>query len=137
MIRRYKIGDALLVDVQNEQKDEAKEGRLFFDKIIAYSLVDDDGRVLAVMGYKIIEDRAECFALVGRNIGCKIIELIKFVKNKMKVDAVKWGVNRIFITVKDGFFNARRMAEILGFKQVYKLPSFFNGSDYFLYEKRS
>ena len=137
MIRRYKIGDALLVDVQNEQKDEAKEGRLFFDKIIAYSLVDDDGRVLAVMGYKIIENRAECFALVGKNIGCKIIELIKFVKNKMKVDAVKWGVNRIFITVKDGFFNAKRMAKILGFKQVYKLPSFFNGSDYFLYEKRS
>lgn len=137
MIRRYRIGDALKVDVQYEQVDEAKEYGVFFDEIIAYSMVDDDGIILAVIGYKIIEDRAECFALLGKNIGNKMIELVRFIQNKIKNDAIKWGINRILITVKDGFINAGRMANMLGFMKMAKLPSFFNGNDYFLYEKRS
>ena len=136
MIRRYKIGDALRIDVQHEQIDEARDSKLFFDKIIAYTLVDDNGDVLAVMGYKVIKDRAECFALLGKNIGNKMIELVRFIQKKIVQEAIKWEVCKIFITVKEGFDNAKRMADILGFKRVAKLPSFFNGCDYLLYERR-
>ena len=88
------------------------------------------------MGYRIIKDRAECFALLGQKVGLKMIELIKFIKRKMKIEADKKKVKRIFITVKDEFYNAKRMADILGFKEVAKLPLFFDGKDYLLYERK-
>ena len=136
MIRKYERGDVLKVDVQLEQLDEAEECGGFFEEITAYSLVDDKGDVLAVMGYRIIRTGAECFALLGENVGSKMIELIRFIKCKIKVEATKNKVDRIFITVKDGFDNAKRMAEILGFVKVADLPLFFNGNDYLLYEKK-
>ncbi len=136
MIRKYKKGDAFRVDVQKEQISEAKECSKFFAEIIAFSLIDEKKRVLAVMGYKIVKDRAECFALLGEKVGLKMIELIKFIKKKMKIEADKNGVKRIFITVKDEFYNAKRMANILGFKEVAKLPLFFDEKDYLLYERK-
>ena len=136
MIRKYKKGDAFKVDVQKEQIDEAKECSKFFDEITAFSLIDEKEQLLAVMGYRIIKDRAECFALLGQKVGLKMIELIKFIKRKMKIEADKKKVKRIFITVKDEFYNAKRMADILGFKEVAKLPLFFDGKDYLLYERK-
>lgn len=136
MIRKYKKGDAFKVDVQKEQIVEAKECSKFFDEITAFSLIDKKECVLAVMGYRIIKDRAECFALLGQKVGLKMIELIKFIKKKMKIEADKKKVKRIFITVKDEFYNAKRMADILGFKEVAKLPLFFDGKDYLLYERK-
>lgn len=136
MIRKYKKGDAFKVDVQKEQIVEAKECSKFFDEITAFSLIDEKEQLLAVMGYRIIKDRAECFALLGQKVGLKMIELIKFIKRKMKIEADKKKVKRIFITVKDEFYNAKRMADILGFKEVAKLPLFFDGKDYLLYERK-
>ena len=137
MIRKYKRGDALRIDVQKEQADEAKECRAFFDEIEAFTLVDDKGKILAVMGYRIIKDRAECFALLGKTIKIKMIELVRFIKCKIKIESIKKKISKIFITVKVDFDNAKRMAEMLGFRQVARLPLFFNGKDYLLYEKRS
>ena len=136
MIRKYKKGDAFKVDVQKEQIVEAKECSKFFDEITAFSLIDEKEQLLAVMGYRIIKDRAECFALLGEKAGHKMTELIKFIKKKMKIEADKKKVKRIFITVKDEFYNAKRMADILGFKEVAKLPLFFDGKDYLLYERK-
>ena len=61
-IRAYQKGDALKVDVQKEQENEAKDFGLFFDEICAYSVVDDEA-ISGVFGYVIDEqNEAICYA---------------------------------------------------------------------------
>ena len=52
MIRKYRAGDALLVLPQEKQKLEALYCACEFERLIAFSLVDDDDTVLAVFGFE-------------------------------------------------------------------------------------
>ncbi|MBR5599031.1 MAG: hypothetical protein IKW39_03225 [Alphaproteobacteria bacterium] len=132
MIRKYKIGDAKKVDVQKEQKLEAVLWADNFDDIIAYSLVDAKGKVLAVMGYRIVQDKAEGFAIIGKKIGNRMISFCRFVNRLIKIETKKRKIEKVFVTVKDSFFNAKRLAEMLGFVEVDRLDKFFNNEDYVL-----
>ncbi len=136
MIRRYRRGDAARVYVQKEQLAEKREAVKFFEEITAYSLLDDRDKVVAVFGFRIVGNGAECFSLLGDSMGEKMIEFMRFVNKKIKTEARKRNVENILITVKDGFYNARRMAEMLGFKEVAKLPLFFGNKDYWLFMRK-
>lgn len=135
MIRRYKKGDALKVMVQNQQKEEAIFNAQFFDEIVAYS-IDDEDEILGVFGFEIKDNIGYCYALLGENIKGKMYEFIKFVRQKIKTEICKNKVDRVLITVKENFDNAKKMAKILGFYEVAKLPLFFNGENYLLYERK-
>ena len=135
MIRRYKKGDARKVDVQEGQMHEVKVGIEFFDYIKAYTLIDN-GKILGVLGFDVISnDEVQCFALLGKECGKKIVELIKFLKMKIPQEMNKLKLRRAIFTVKDDFLQAHRMARMLGFRVVKKLPLFFDGCDYQLYER--
>ena len=136
MIRKYKKGDALKVDVQDEQIEEAKYNASFFDDIIGYSMVGSKGEVLVVFGFRVIDRKGECFALMGKNIGSKMIEFVRFVNREIRKEMKKQKINKVFMSVKDGFMEAKRLAFILGFREVARLPYFFNGKDYLLYERK-
>ena len=135
MIRKYKDGDALKVDVQDEQKVEAKFNAKFFDSIVAYSVVENE-KVLGVFGFEVVDEKAYCFALLGKYMQSKMYEFVKFVKRKIELELSETNVSKVLFSVKEEFFNARRMAEILGFYEVAKLPLFFNGENYLLYERK-
>ena len=136
MIKKYKIGDALKVDVQDEQVKEAEYNASFFDGITAYSMVNQKGDVLAVLGFRVFDEKGECFALMGKNIGNRMIEFVRFANKKIKVEMKKQKVKKVFMTVKDGFIEAKRLAFMLGFSEVAKLPLFFDEKDYLLYVRK-
>ena len=135
MIRKYISNDVKFVEVQKEQIHELKNGIDFFNYIDAYTLVDGD-KILGVLGFnKISDETAQCFALLGKNSGKKFIELIRFLKKEIYEKMKKLKIKKVFMTVKNDFYQAHRMAEILEFRVVEKLPLFFDGYDYCLYER--
>ena len=137
MICHYKNGDALHVVVQEAQKNEAKVFACFFDTIHAYSQVDDNGEILAVCGFMINENReGECFALLGKNCGKKMLELIRFLQKEIPRMMKKHRLTKALMTVEKGFLAGERLAQILGFYVVGVLPQFFLNNDYQLYERK-
>lgn len=136
MIRKYERGDVFLIDVQEQQKHEFAQAVLYFDEVGKFSLVDDNGDVLAVFGYVISDEKiGECFALLSKNIGQKIIQLIRFLKSNIPIIMNKKHIKSAIMTVKCDFSKAKKMAEILGFAAGEILPQFFCGIDYQIYER--
>lgn len=137
MIRAYKKGDALSLRVQSEQQMEAAEFAHFFDTIKAYTLCDDKGKIQAVMGYqKIASKEAMGYALLGKNCQPKLFEMVRFIKKEIPLKMDKEKVYKVFITIRKNFLPARRLALLLGFNLRAELPSFFNGEDYQLLERK-
>ncbi len=136
MIRKYISGDVFKVKVQKEQEAEVYQAYVGFEQIEAYTLVDDKN-VLAVFGFLLNEkNEAECVALISQNIGLKLAELLRFLIKEIPFVMKKRNIFRAFMTVKTSFSQARKMAVMLGFKAVKKLPSFFGGIDYEIFERR-
>ena len=135
MIRKYLMDDVFKVNVQKMQQHEAKMGLEFFNFIEAYTLTDDD-KILGVFGFdKISKNEVQCFALFGENSGRKFIELVKFLNKEISWKTKTLKIKKIFITVRSDFYQAHRLAKILGFRVVRKIPLFFNDIDYYLYER--
>ena len=132
MIRRYITGDAKKVDVQDEQIFEALEGAKCFDEIEAYSLIGDDEEVLGVFGFRIVEDRGEGFAILGKKIGHKMVSLVRFIDRLIRDKSAKLGIEKVFITVKKSFYEGKRFGNMLEFFEVAELEKFFNNEDYVL-----
>lgn len=139
MMRKYRVGDEKKIAVQSEQKAEADTFAAEFNKIFAYSLCDaEDTVVYAVCGWKKGElpSSAECFALVGQNIGRKLLELVRFAHLEIRQKAKKHRVKILFMTVRKNFYPASRLARLLGFWPVCDLDNFFNNNDYQLFERK-
>ncbi len=136
MIRKYISGDVFKIRVQEEQREEIYHAYEGFESIEAFTLVDDKN-VFAVFGFRLnCDNEAECFALISSDIGRKLCEMVRFLLKEIPFLMREKGVFRSFMTVKSSFYQARRMAILLGFKAVGKIPSFFNGNDYEIYERR-
>ena len=136
MIRKYISGDVFKIRVQEEQKEEIYQAYVGFESIEAFTLFDDEN-VFAVFGFRLnYDNEAECFALISSDIGRRLCEMVRFLLKEIPFLMKERGVFRAFMTVKSSFYQARRMAVLLGFKAVEKLPSFFNGNDYEIYERR-
>ena len=140
MIRDYQTGDAYWVVPQSSQAHEAQIFAEGFEHITAYSFEDDKGNILAVCGFDVFEFHgeqvAQCYALVGQNIGTKLIELTHFLEKKIPEQAYRLGIKRVLMTVRDDFFQAKRFAGLLDFKPIRVLADFFGGKTYQLYERK-
>lgn len=141
-IRDYRAGDAAKVRAQAAQQAEAAEAAAGFERLAAaYSLIEDGKggeAVLAVFGYRIDDeapDRAECFAFVGSNAGRGLLAAARFLKRKTAAEAGRLGIRRITMTVKADFMAGIRLARLLGFRPAGRLPDFFNGETYQLFER--
>lgn len=136
MIRHYMKGDVLCIDVQEQQKHEFNHAKYYFDDVGKFSLVDEKGNVLAVFGYLINYDAVgECFALLSKNIGRKLIVLVRFLRKNIPIIMKKNHVKTAVMTVKCDFIEAKKMAEMLGFTAGNILPQFFCGIDYQIFER--
>lgn len=136
MIRRYKKGDALNVLVQEAQKEEFNEAVQAFDEVGAYSLVGDDGEVLAVFGYALDEGNvADCYALISFNAGRYLLQAIRFLKAEIFKQAMRLKLSKLRMTVRTGFAAGVRFARLLGFDFTHNLPRFYNEIDYQLFER--
>lgn len=135
MIRRYKKGEALAVQVQAAQIDEAAEA-YGFDMIKAYTLLDDNGEILAVFGYRDAGCGVmECFMLASAATRYKIIELFRFLNRSIPRIMRRQRFVRAMMTVKEGFKAGEKMAHMLGFKVAEKLPLFYSGNNYQIFER--
>lgn len=136
MITAYQSGDAFKVEVQDEQKEEAEKFASFFDGIKAYSLIDNDGNIIAVCGYIINENKeGECFALLGKKCGRKMIEFVRFGQKEIPRVMRLYGLKRGLMTVRKGFLAGERLAHLFGFYAVGLLENFYLNNDYQLYER--
>lgn len=136
MIRKYKAGDARQVMAQAAQQDEAQDDRDGFENITAYTLVGNEGRVLAVFGFAKAEDGAgDVYALLGQDCGGKMTELFRFMKKELRRLMKSHGCEVARATVKKGFAAGERFIAMLGFSYQGTLPQFYNGNDYLLFEK--
>lgn len=137
MIRAYCRGDAFKVLVQREQEEEAVEFRACFDEIEAYSLIGDCKEVLAVFGFW--EDKVGggrwCVALFGRKCKMKMVELVRFLKKEIPLVMKQRGYEKVMMTVRKGFGQGERLAEMLGFELRGKCPRFYLDYDYQLFER--
>lgn len=137
MIRCYQKGDAQKVLVQEEQKAEAEKFSAFFDDIKAYSLADENDKILAVFGFVINEfQEGECYALLGKNCGKKMREFIRFGQEKIPLKMREYHLKKAVMTVRKGFVSGERLAHLLGFYVVGLLPKFYLNKDYQLYERK-
>ena len=138
MIRKYLFNDALAVCVQQAQQHEANDFADAFNYIEAYTLQDQEGNVLAVCGFSVDEEGcAECFALIGKNIGKYLLQLVRFLKIEIPRLMIERCVFLVRMTVKKGFKAGERMACLLGFSYVKELPLFYMNCDYLLFERRN
>ena len=135
MIRGYQKGDGQLVLVQAEQNKEAIFAEEF-DRLYAYTLADKEG-VYAVFGWRFGEEKetAECFALVSKTIGNRLIEIVKFLRQQIPFLMKKYQVKRVIMTVKKNFIAGERLARLIGFSYASDLPRFFLDEDYQLFER--
>lgn len=140
MIRDYQTGDALMIVPQSIQAGEAQIFAEGFEYITSYSLEDEQGGILAVCGFDVFEFHgeqvAQCYALIGQNVGAKLNELTHFLEKKIPEQAYRLGIKRVFMTVRDDFSQAKRFATLLGFKPIRVLANFFAGKTYQLYERK-
>lgn len=136
MIEKYQAGDAAKVWLQPEQENEAAEFAAFFDGIEAYAL-RQNGQVLAVFGWRAAEEgAAECFALIGRQAGRRLLEMKRFIDKRLPELMRREGIKVMRMTVRCGFAAGRRFAGLLGFVPVMVLPRFFENCDYQLFERK-
>lgn len=145
MIRKYRAGDALLVLPQEKQKLEARYCANEFERLIAFSLVDDDtDTVLAVFGFEVFDEdddpsyplkTAQCYALIGKDCGRKLYQFIRFLKVHIPLQAQIYHVGRVLMTVRSDFPQAIRLAHLLGFSFAENLKDFFAHFDYQLFER--
>ena len=137
MIRKYQKGDALKVCAQDEQKAEASAYAAFFDDINAYSQVNKKGEITAVCGFGVEENgMAVCYALLGKNCGKNMIELVRFWQKEIPKMIKIYQFNRVVMTVRVGFTEGERLAKLLGFYATEVLQKFYLGNDYQLYERK-
>jgi len=137
MIRNYHKGDSFKVKVQSEQVGEASMYADFFDRITAFTLEDDNKEIMAVFGYMICEqNRAECFALIGENIGRNMLQLVRFLIRFIPVEMRAHHISKVWMTVKKDFRAGRRLAELIGFYFAAELPRFYLDEDYQLFERK-
>ena len=138
MIRRYVDGDVFFIDVQEQQRHEFDMAVKSFDQVGKFSLINgESGEVLAVFGYDINHRFvAECFALLSKNIGRKILQLVRFLKKCIPIIMKENNINCAIMTVKCDFIQAKKMARMLEFTAGDILPQFFCGFDYQVFERR-
>lgn len=139
MIRDYQSGDAKKILLQAQQAVEAQTFADGFERVRAYTLIDDDGEVLAVCGFEVFFDNnektAQCYALIGQNIGGKLLTLVRFLKKEIAHEAARLKIKQVVMTVRDDFGQAKRLALMLGFVPVRVMEDFFDGKNYQLYER--
>ena len=136
MMREYRNGDALRVLVQRAQEDEFSDGCAGFDRVGLYTLLGDDGSVLAVFGVCFsAEGVADCYALIAQAAGRKLLEAVRFLLREIPPFMRRKKLKQMRMTVKKDFMAGRRFAQMIGFCAADVLPKFYKENDYQLFER--
>jgi len=118
--------------------DREEYAQTMIDAGPAFALVDNCSvdhmpRVLGIAGvWQIEEHRVNAWAIIDRHIGTDYIHYHKAVKRFLE----HCGYQRVEMAVEVNFEEAKRWAEMLGFKQEGFMHKYFpNGNDAFLYAR--
>lgn len=137
IIRAYRAGDTEKISVQEAQREEYEQAGSGFAKLpYARVLSDEKGHIFAMWGYRLErEGEAQGFALLSAVIGRRLLPLIRQLRGEIPQLMKAENVRRLMITVRADFAQGERMARLLNFYPVRKMPHYFLNYDYQLFER--
>lgn len=106
------------IKLQRNQKSWLKllspEDREHLANSEAYTVIDDDGKVLAIGGVQEIwHNRGVAWSYIAADLGPKMLAVHRIVKKGIAL----WPQKRIELYVETGFSQGHRWAKMLGFKR--------------------
>lgn len=129
MMRCYEKGDIEKLNLQPEQELERNESWTAFASIESLVFADGD-KVLAIIRPQEENGKIAIYALVGRDCGYKSVSIVRTMKTWIKNQMKRPDINRVEMTTQSQFYQANRLAVMLGFVYEGTLHSFFNGIDF-------
>ena len=133
IVRSYKPDDLDKIEMQNEQKHEFCTAG--YPQKTSFT-VEDNGVVLGVFGFsEIYKGRAFVFSFISKKAGKGMLGLVKTL-NKMINDGMsKTGIERLEMSVLEGFEQGDRLAKLLGFEFEGVMRKYYKGKNYKLYAR--
>lgn len=131
-VREFRREDINRLEPQPEQKHEYELCR----KVDFKYTVEAGGNILAVLAY-FEWGRGEyvvCSLISGR-AGKYMLPLVRRLRCLIAEKAEECGAQKIYMSVLDGFAAGERLARILGFSWIDRLPAYYLGKDYNLYRR--
>ena len=132
-IRRYRDGDIEKIDLQDEQKHEVAGVK--YPKDTSFT-VEDNGEVLGCFAFlQVSEKRGVACAFISRNAGRVMLQMIRKIRKLLDKGMEKTGMERIEISVLEGFEHGERFAKMLGFELEGVMRKYFKGKNYKLFAR--
>ena len=132
IVRKFQREDISRLELQPEQKHEYALCR----NVDFNYTVEAEGNVLAVLAY--FEwgagEYVVCSLISGRS-GKYMLSLVRRLSCLIDNKAEECGAKKIYMSVLDGFAAGERLAGILGFALIDRLPAYYLGKDYTLYRR--
>ena len=132
-IRKFEKDDLSRLEMQEVQKHEAIGLEYPKDKSFT---IEDDGVVLGVFGVmEIYKGRAVVFSFISKRAGKGMLGLIKTLRKMIDDGMEKTGVERLEMSVLEGFEHGDRFATMLGFEFEGVMRKYYKGRNYKLYAR--
>lgn len=132
-IRRFEKEDLSRLEMQEVQKHEALGLEYPKDKSFT---IEDDGVVLGVFGVtEIYKGRAVVFSFISQKAGKGMLGMIKTLRKMIDDGMEKTGVERLEMSVLEGFEHGDRFAIMLGFEFEGVMRKYYKGKNYKLYAR--
>lgn len=131
-VREFRREDINRLEPQPEQKHEYE----LCQKVDFDYTVEAGGNILAVLAY-FEWGRGEyvvCSLISGR-AGKYMLPLVRRLRCLIDEKAAVVGAEKIYMSVLAGFAAGERLAGILGFAWIDRLPAYYLGKDYNLYRR--
>ena len=132
-IRRYKDGDIQKIDLQDEQRHEI-EG-VEYPTDMSFTL-EENGSVLGCFALlEVTKKRAVICSFISKDAGKAMFKIVKKLRALLDDGIAKTGMDRVEMTVLNGFKHGERFAEMLGFECEGVMRKYYKGKDYKLYAR--
>ena len=126
-------GDIDRIKIQDEQRAELSSGLKHFEHGDTLVFAEDDKVYALVRPYYEIGGRIYICAVIGRDCCRKAVKMFKIMKKIIDEWLELDNVNRVEMTTQCSFYEATRLATLLGFKCEGIMRKYYNNIDFYLW----
>lgn len=132
-IRRFEKEDLSRLQMQDEQKHEFCSAGYPADTSFT---VENNGAVLGVFGFvEIYKGRGAVFSFISKHASKEMLPLVRRLKAMIDEGMAKTGLERLEMSVLEGFEHGDRFAKLLGFEFEGVMRKYYKGRNYKLYAR--
>ena len=132
-IRRYRDGDIEKIDLQDEQKHEVAGVK--YPEATSFT-IEDNGEVLGCFAFlQVSEKRGVVCSFISKNAGRIMLKMVRKIRKLLDDGMKKTGMERIEISVLEGFEHGERFAQMLGFECEGVMRKYYKGRNYKLFAR--